>query len=91
MDQGRTYLFHGDECLRCPESRPGQPIRAALHHGYCFACWAGENESERRTAAIAQPDAEFAELQLLWATSILRPALDVMRLEDLLATPDNLL
>jgi hypothetical protein len=52
------YLFHGDPCARCPESRPGQPVRAASSHNTCRLCWLGMTERQRRDA-IFDEAAEF--------------------------------
>lgn len=50
-------LSHGDPCSRCPESRPGEPVRAAQHFGVCLLCWAGMSERQRRAAEFeAGPD-----------------------------------
>lgn len=55
--------FHGDPCYRCPESRPGKPVLAAVAHGMCSLCWLGATERQRRDALFdeAAEHAEHAE------------------------------
>ncbi len=43
-------LRKGEPGSRCPDSRPGKPVRPAQHHGACSLCWAGMSERQRRAA-----------------------------------------
>lgn len=81
-----TYLFHGDQCSRCPDARRGQPARAAmLGVGLCWPCWLGCGEEARRVAAIHAELVEIpATLQVLWAGRLLRSSAEVARLEAML-------
>jgi hypothetical protein len=76
--------WHGDPCSRCPSSRPGQPVRAAAHHGCCMPCWLGMSERQRRDALFDEgydpPDARLtpaaaAECRVLEAL-LSMPAVD---------------
>jgi len=77
--------FHGDPCYRCPQSRPGKPVLAAVAHGMCSLCWLGATERQRREAIF---DEEMDHSDDLVSTQAAHAAAEVRWLEALLALPD---
>ncbi len=64
------FLFHGDPCTRCPESRPGKPVMAARMYSMCSMCWLGATERQRRDA-IFDDVAQYRESESIAALEAL--------------------
>lgn len=71
--------WHGDPCSRCPDSRRGKPVRAAIAHGMCSLCWLGATEQQRRDALFDEGVEDADALLVLLEQIALLPTVDPER------------